>query len=221
MHSIPTSTVAPLRPKHIREVRSTSSNRRREHVPTDAERALVALLHRARSGDDRAWERLHDRFTPTLRGIARSYRLSPSDVDDVVQTTWLRLFDHIDRLRDPAAVPGWLTTTARRECLRLLQFPVREYLTADPDLGGHDESADPASELLAAELRAVLQRAVATLPKRHGQLMTLLVAQPTMDYEQLSRTLTMPIGSIGPIRARSMARLRRHRELRGLCSSDC
>jgi RNA polymerase sigma factor (sigma-70 family) len=221
VHSITTSNVIHLRPKHIREVRSPSATRRREHIPSDAERVLVEILGRARAGDDRAWERLHDRFTPMLRGIARSYRLAPSDVDDVVQTTWLRLFDHIGRLRDPAAVPGWLATTARRECLRLLQVPLREYPTADPDLGAHDKSADPERELLAVELRAVLERAFATLPRRHRQLMTLLVAQPTMNYQELSRTLKMPIGSIGPIRARSMARLRCHLELRRLCSSDC
>jgi RNA polymerase sigma factor (sigma-70 family) len=217
-----TPIVALLRPKDSQEASSICSTRGRERTPNHAERALVDLLRKARAGDDRAWERLHDRFTPMLRGVARSYRLSPTDVDDIVQTTWLRLFDNIDRLRDPAAVSGWLATTARRECLRLLQVPLREYPTDDPDLGGgHAESADPESELLAAELKAVLERAVATLPNRHRQLMRLLVAQPTMDYQQLSTTLTMPIGSIGPIRARSLARLRRHRELQCLCASDC
>jgi RNA polymerase sigma factor (sigma-70 family) len=217
------TTLVLLRPHDdSREARAISATRRREHTPNHAQRALVELLRKARAGDDRAWERLHHRFTPMLRGIARSYRLSPTDVDDVVQTTWLRLVDNIGGLRDPAAVPGWLATTARRESLRLLQVPLREYLTDDPDLGGGPtESADPERELLAAELRTVLKRAVATLPHRHRQLMTLLVAQPTLDYQELSTTLTMPIGSIGPIRARSMARLRRHRELHSLCASDC
>jgi hypothetical protein len=75
----------------------------------------------------RTQECLNERFIPMLRFVARSYRLSPIDVDDVVQTTWRRLH-HVAPLREPAA----------------------------------------------AELRAVLGRAVATLPERYRQLMTLL-----------------------------------------------
>jgi RNA polymerase sigma factor (sigma-70 family) len=195
--------------------RSSSSSGRRKHA-AGAEPALVELLRSARAGDARAWESLHDRFTPMLRGIARSYRLAPSDVDDAVQMAWVRLFTHIDRLREPAAVAAWLATTTRRECIRLLQVPVRECPSDDPDLGDRvrdGEINDPESEVLAAELRSALGRAIATLPERHRQLMTLLVAQPTMDYQELSTALTMPIGSIGPIRARSLARLQRHPEV--------
>jgi hypothetical protein len=63
---------------------------------------------------------------------------------------------------------------------------------------------------------AVLTRALATLPDRHGRLMTLLLTQPTLDYQKISDRLAMPVGSIGPIRARSLARLSHHPELRAL-----
>lgn len=183
----------------------------------DADRALVELVRAAGAGDDRAWERLHARLDPTLRSIARSYRLSSSDVDDAVQATWVRLVSHIGRLRDPAAVAGWLATTARRECLRLLQSPVRERLTDDPELGdGADVFADPVHELLAAERRVALAGALGTLPSRHRRLMVLLLAHPSMDYDTVSTTLGMPRGSIGPIRRRSIARLRCHPELQSV-----
>ena len=185
-----------------------------------AEQAVDELVHAARAGDSRAWEALHGRFTPMLRGIARSYRLSPTDVDDVLQNTWLLLFNHVDRLREPAAVAGWLMTTARRECLRMLQLPTRELSTADPDPGDGCESMSPESELLASERRVVLDRALASLPERHRRLMTLFLAESEMDYEQLSAALAMPIGSIGPIRARSLARLKRHPELRAFLLND-
>jgi RNA polymerase sigma factor (sigma-70 family) len=215
-----TPVAAQFPTEDLRELRSLPADVRRNQPPADDERAVVELLRRARAGDDRAWECLHDRFNPMLLGVARSYRLSANDVDDVVQTTWLRLLHHVARLREPAAVAGWLATTTRRECLRLLQLPLRESLAADPDMGCHAEYGDPERELLAAEVRAVLARAVATLPERHRQLMSLLVAQPTMDYQEVSTTLTMPIGSIGPIRARSIARLQRHHELRSLRACD-
>ncbi|HTN24794.1 MAG TPA: sigma-70 family RNA polymerase sigma factor [Solirubrobacteraceae bacterium] len=181
--------------------------------------ALGALVQAARGGSDRAWERLHERLDPLVRGIARSYRLSPADVDDVAQTTWLRLLSHVDRLHEPAAVAGWLATTSRRECLRVLQVPLREWPTDDPELGDGRDIADPESELLESERRVVLERALATLPGRHRRLMTLLATEPAMDYQQLSAALRMPIGSIGPTRARSLTRLRRNPELRSVCEA--
>jgi RNA polymerase sigma factor (sigma-70 family) len=212
--------VAQRSPRNSSTPSPASAQRLRAQRCGGGECEVVELVRAARTGDHRAWERLYDRFSPMLRGIARSYRLSPSDVDDVLQNSWLRLFDHIDRIREPTAVAGWLATTTRRECLRLLQLPLRESPTADPDAGGASESFDPERELLAAERRVILDRALATLPDRHRKLMTMLVAQPDTDYEQLSAVLAMPVGSIGPIRGRSLARLRRHPELRSFCQSD-
>ena len=201
-------------PRATSTVQAHSIGPRDRAVPDKAARVLLELVSAARAGDDRAWNQLHARFTPMLRSIAYSYRLSSSDVDDAVQMTWVRLVNHIGRLRDPAAVAGWLATTTRRECLRLLQRPVRERVTDDPRLGDRvDQGSNPELELLAAERRAVLASALETLPERHRQLMILLLAQPKLDYETISETLGMPRGSIGPIRARSIARLQGHPEL--------
>lgn len=206
----------------LRAVRSTATDTAegRALKPRDGrisvadDRALVELVSAARAGDARAWERLHARFTPMLRRIAYGYRLSSSDVDDAVQSTWVSLLSHIGRLRDPAAVAGWLATTTRRECLRLLQRPMRERVTDDPGLGdGADRFADPERDLLAAERRATLARALDTLPARHRRLMILLLSEPAIDHQTVSMTLGMPRGSIGPIRARSIARLQNHSEL--------
>jgi RNA polymerase sigma factor (sigma-70 family) len=176
---------------------------------------LDALVAAARGGDDVAWAALVRRFDRLVRGIARSYRLSPTDVDDAVQATWLRLFGAIDRLREPAALPGWLTTTAHRESLRLLQAPVREHITDDPRLGDGIDTRDPATEVLAAEQRETLARAVRSLPRRQRKLFAMLAADPH-DYRQISAELAIPMGSIGPTRGRMLARLGRHPELRAL-----
>src|SRR6188472_2882804 len=76
--------------------------------PSTPDGALVSLVRAARAGDAAAWTRLVERLDPVVRRIPRSYRLAPSDVDDVAQDTWLQLFTHIDSLREPAALPGWL-----------------------------------------------------------------------------------------------------------------
>lgn len=196
--------------------RSPSSPLRRRHHEED----LGALVRAARTGDNAAWTRLVEQFDPGLRSIARGYRLAPADIDDVLQTTWLRLFTHIEALREPSAVAGWLATTTRREAMRVLQSSVREQLTDDPDGGEATAPNGPESELLAAERRTVLGRALATLPDRHRRLITLLAADPAVAYDEISAALAMPIGSIGPIRARSFARLVRHPELRGLQAGE-
>lgn len=175
---------------------------------------LSELLCAARRADEAAWSTLVARFDHVPRRVARSFRLTRDDVDDVVQASWLLLFEHIDRLREPQAIASWLSTTARRQALRLLQGPVREHLTDDPSLGDCCESTDLDDELWLEERRDALARSLATLPEHYRRLMVLLADESAPDYRQISATLAMPVGSIGAIRARSLARLERHPELR-------
>jgi RNA polymerase sigma factor (sigma-70 family) len=167
-----------------------------------------ALVRAARAGDNDAWARLVARYDRLLRSVAGSYRLQPSDVDDVVQMTWMRLYGHVDRVRDPAAIAGWLATTARREAMRVLQTHVREQLSDDPELGEDDDSGCPEARVLADEERIILEQAIAVLPDRQRKLLNLLATQPDADYQRISATLEMPHGSIGPTRARGLLRLR-------------
>jgi RNA polymerase sigma factor (sigma-70 family) len=178
----------------------------------NSEAQVTSVVHAACSGDDDAWSQLVARHSAMLRGVARSYRLSHDDVEDVVQTTFLRLYEHIDRIREPAALTGWLATTARRESMRLLQSHVREVLSDDPELGAGNTTSTPHDRLLASERRLVLGRALAALPERQRALMALIAVDT--DYRQISAQLAMPLGSIGPIRARSLARLQRDPDLR-------
>ena len=184
--------------------------------PPKDDPALVDLVCAARSGDHAAWDSLVCRFDRVLRGIARSYRLGPADIDDVVQATWLSLLEQIHDVREPAAIAGWLATATRRQAMRVLQKVARERLSDDPELGDRALTDGPEEILLAAERREVLAAALATLPQRHRRLMTVFVAQSADDYSQVSELLSMPIGSIGPIRARSLARLSRDRGLLAL-----
>jgi RNA polymerase sigma factor (sigma-70 family) len=167
----------------------------------------------AAGGDEVALGHLVRRYDRVLRGITRSFRLGPWDADDVVQSTWLQFMRHGSRLRDPAAVRGWLATTARRECLNLVRHRGREQLTDEPELGLRCERAEPDRELLAAERRELLSEALAELPDRPRTLMRVLVDRPELSYEEVGRMLDMPIGSIGPTRARALDRLRDSSEL--------
>jgi RNA polymerase sigma factor (sigma-70 family) len=193
-------------PTHERAVRRSSN--------PDLE--LSALVRAGAAGDASALTRLVGRFDGLLRGIARSYRLTAWDTDDVIQATWLQFMQHGRELREPAAVSGWLTTTARRQSLRILQRHVREDPRDDPACGERSGHFEPEHELIAAERQTLLQRALADLPRRQRELMRVLTTNPELSYEEVARRLSMPVGSIGPTRARSLDRLRRNGGLQAL-----
>jgi RNA polymerase sigma factor (sigma-70 family) len=184
--------------------------------PTPVDHDLAPLVRAAAAGDPVALERLVVRFDRVLRGVTRSYRLSRWDADDVIQSTWLQFMQHGRALREPEAVCGWLATTARRQSLLMLQRHVRERLMDDPTCDTAGDLAEPDRELLATERREALHAALAELPDRQRDLMCLLVAKPDVSYEEVSRQLAMPVGSIGPTRARSLDRLRRTGRLQAL-----
>jgi RNA polymerase sigma factor (sigma-70 family) len=181
-----------------------------------ADPELVALVRGAVDGDPAALTRLVDRFDRSLRAIVRFYRLSPWDVDDVVQATWLQFMEHGRSLREPAAIKGWLATTARRQSLQVLQRRMREQPSDDPALGEDVRAAEPCEELIAAERRTALRDAVAQLSTPNRRLMTLMIVRPGMSYEQVGEVLGIPIGSIGPTRLRCISRLSDAREIRAL-----
>ena len=169
--------------------------------------SLGELVDAARAGDERAWTALVLRLEPRLRAVARRYGLSPAQVDDVLQNAWLRLFEHLGTLREPEAVGAWLMVTVRREAFRVLQARVREIVTDDP-LDSHAPQADgPEADVLAAERRRVLERAMGGLSDRHRSLMVLMLVEPGLDYREVSARTGIPIGSIGPIRGRCTARM--------------
>jgi RNA polymerase sigma factor (sigma-70 family) len=169
---------------------------------------LSCLARGAAAGDESAWNELVRRLDGVLRGVARRYRLASADVDDVVQTTWLRAVDHVGRRPDPRGIGGWLVVTTRREAMRTLQRGVREVLTDDTT--GIDDPDPTSPDVLAIERErgAALQGAVERLPGRQRVLLTSMLATPAPTYEQLSTHLDMPVGSIGPTRDRALARLR-------------
>jgi RNA polymerase sigma factor (sigma-70 family) len=186
-------------------------------MPSSPQADFGALVHAARRGDQLAWTRLHQEFNSMLRTVAGSCRLPDHDVDDAVQNTWIKLHRHINGIREPSAVARWLATTARRESLRLLQSHVREILTDNPTSNDEGHEDRPEVRLLERERHVVLTRALATLPDRHRRLMTLIAGDA--GYEQIETTLGIPMGSIGPIRSRCLARLQRHPELRELAET--
>ena len=175
--------------------------------------SVVALVARAREGDKRAWDEIVERYAPLVWSICLRHRLSEHDAADVGQTVWLRLVEQLRVLREPAALAGWLATTTRRESLRVLRASRDRQLREDPVDAEAVADADAGmveQELLAAERGVALREAFTRLPQRCQRLLSLLMENPPVPYAEISARLRMPIGGIGPNRARCLDRLRRN-----------
>jgi RNA polymerase sigma factor (sigma-70 family) len=171
---------------------------------------IALLVQRAAGGDMEAWERLVDQFSRLIWSITVEFKLVESDAADVVQTTWLRLLEHIDRLQYPERVGSWLAATARNECLRTLAARKRVVLAQDDEVLTSVPAGGPEVDerILADERDQVVREALSCLPKRWQRLLELLMADPPPSYAEISDQLNLPIGSIGPTRGRCLAQLR-------------
>ncbi len=171
---------------------------------------LTDLVHAAADGDEDAWRRLVERYLPLVKSVIRWHGLYGQDADDVSQLLWLRLVEHLKDIREPRALPGWIKTTTRNECKQLLKNARRTVpvgAVVEPQaVNLVAEELD--EDLLRAERHQVLLAALAELPEHQRDLLMLLAADPPLSYAEIGRRLGIPVGSIGPTRARALSRLR-------------
>jgi RNA polymerase sigma factor (sigma-70 family) len=183
---------------------------------------VVDLVTRARDGDRQAWDALVDRYAPLIWAICRRYRLDRADAEHVGQSVWLRLLEHLEKIRDPAALAAWLATTAQQECIRVLRTgrPHPAGYVPDASEVPDDQSATAGQELLAAERDAALREALARLPASCQRLIALLCADPSVPHAEISTRLGIAVRSIGPYRGRCLEKLRRDPAIAALTRAD-
>jgi RNA polymerase sigma factor (sigma-70 family) len=184
---------------------------------------VIDLVTRARRGDKRSWDALVERYAPLIWSICCRYQLSRADAEDVGQSVWLQLVDQLDKLHDPAALPGWLATTTRRECFQVQRAargthasacrPDAENLPAEQDQGAEQE-------LIEAERHAALREAFTDLPADGQRLIALLLADPALPDAEISARLGIPVASIGPTRSRCLDTMRRSPAIAALIYSE-
>ena len=174
---------------------------------------IAVLVRAAAEGDQSAWNEIVDRYTPLVVSVIYKHRLRPADAADVNQTLWLRLVEQIGRLREPEALPGWIMTTTRNECLRVLRVQQRTHLydplSESDSLEPEQLDADVEADLLAVERRQALRDGFAELTEQCKRLLTKLMTDPPPSYQVVSEELAMPVGSIGPTRIRCLEKLRK------------
>ena len=180
---------------------------------------VVALVNRAATGDPAAWNEIVERYVPLVWAICTRFQLSNHDREDVGQNVWLLLVEQLGKLREPAALPGWLATTTHRECLRVVTAARKsERLgTGLDDAPQFMDNTMIDEEILMAERNAALRTA---LPPRCQQLLAMHISDPPCSYAEISATLQIPVGSISLPRARCVERLRKSSAPAGLGDPD-
>jgi RNA polymerase sigma factor (sigma-70 family) len=197
-------------------------------APEDTDQArddsvLTDLVARARRGDTQAWNALVARYAPLISSICRRHRLGQADAEDVSQSVWLRVVAQLDKIREPAALPGWIATTTRRECGRVVRAasgPHAVFYALDAENMPDEQAEVAGQELLAAERRAALREAFTDLPGAWQQLVTELTMDPPRPYAEVSARLGIPVGSIGPTRSRCLDRMRRYPAIAALIDAE-
>jgi RNA polymerase sigma factor (sigma-70 family) len=164
------------------------------------------------AGDGESMGLLIDLLTPLLWQVARGQRLDAATAEDVVQTAWLRLIEHAQRLDDPQSVMKWLIVTARRESWRVIRQGRAKELPQG-DLSAEDVArADPTwgteERALAWDEQRRLWQHISRLPERCRALLRVIAFAERPDYASIAEALGMPLGSIGPTRGRCLAKLR-------------
>lgn len=178
---------------------------------------LVAALRR---GDERAWREVMDRYGRLVYSVAARSGLHATDREDVYQTTWLVALRSIDKLRDPTRFTSWLYGITHR--LSADMHRKRKRRGTEIDVTDSPSSpvleADPEVEQGLELLEAVshLYDALESIDARCATLIrALYLEEPRPSYDTISDRLEMPIGSIGPTRARCLGKIKRLLEERG------
>ena len=169
------------------------------------------LIRACRSGDARAWERLLDKYERLVFSISLNYGLTADDAADVTQITFTILLQNLNTLPDEIRLSSWLATVARRHTWRVLARNRREAVNPDEDLAGNETLGGIVDNRERWELVEWLNHGLSLLDKRCRQLLLALyfdAEQPS--YAHVADQLNMPLGSIGPTRARCLEQMKRN-----------
>lgn len=159
---------------------------------------VTDLLQQAAQGDPAAWEEILHRYNNLVIAKVRTFRLPDADAHDAVQTTWLRLAENLHRIQNPERLPGWLATTAARECLHILRQAKRTQPLTDAVVDHtNDPAINPEQRVIDAHTTQTPHTLIAELPPRRRRLLRTLFTDHPTSYAELSHDTEIPLGSIG------------------------
>ncbi|MGH3766104.1 MAG: RNA polymerase sigma factor [Pseudonocardiaceae bacterium] len=169
----------------------------------------ISGLLRLSNGEPLAWDDVLHRYGRLVSATVRSFQMQDADALDAVQMTWLRLAENAHRVQFPERLGGWLATTARNECLRIRRKagPAPDPAATEPDTIA-DLSMGPEQRVIDAHTARLLWGIVAALPPRRRAVLQELFTEAPRPYAEVAQKAGIPVGGIGPTRARALQQLR-------------
>ena len=200
----------------------TATGKQRERPDSSRDRSSdERLIGRCLKGDQEAWSALIDKYKNLIYSIPIKLGMY-QDAGDIFQSVCVDLLSELPRLREHRALPKWLMQTCYHKCLRY-QRATDRLVELAPE-GTDSNAASPASSaddlpehlLMQLEQEQILRDAISELPEKCERMVRLLFFEnPPRPYENIAEELGMATGSIGAIRGRCLAYLRKHLEKRG------
>ncbi|ADD41287.1 RNA polymerase sigma factor [Stackebrandtia nassauensis] len=184
-----------------------------DHPDSPEAKRYADALRGAREGSPHALDDVIAELSPMLWRVARACGLDRQLAEDVVQTTWLALIKSVSTIEKPAALPGWLASTAKRESWKVGRGQKREN-AVDQEWDGLiadqlDLDEDVADRMGLAPRYNLLWRSIGQLSDVCRALIQVIAYMDRPNYDQLATALGIPRGSIGPKRGRCLAELRK------------
>jgi len=175
----------------------------------DVEESDNLILEGCRQGDPNAWEHLLGKYERLVYSIPLNYGLTKEDAADITQTTFITLLQSLDTLRDETRLANWLITVTRRHTWRWLSHGQREGTSPNSDLAEIEQIIDANKDLEKWEQIIWLNDGLNQLKKLCRELILALYFDPNKpSYSEIARRFKMPVGSVGPNRARCLEQLK-------------
>ncbi len=200
----------------------TATGRQKERPDSSRDHSSdERLIGRCLKGDQEAWSALIDKYKNLIYSIPIKLGMY-QDAGDIFQSVCVDLLSELPRLREHRALPKWLMQTCYHKCLHY-QRAADRLVELAPE-GADSNAAPPASSgddlpehmLVQLEQEQILRDAISELPEKCERMVRLLFFEfPPRPYENIAEELGMATGSIGAIRGRCLAYLRKHLEKRG------
>lgn len=171
---------------------------------------FTGLINQCKEGDNKSWHELIDLVGPVIFSLCRKSRLSRDESFDIFGRVSYQLVNSINSLKSPDKIMSFVATITRRQIYNFYQnLQIVDYFGEQrPDSIPDDCDVAPDKKYEATRLRQVLMEAMSHLSERDFRLVKMLFLDPNEpSYKEISEKLKMPVSSIGPIRAKILARL--------------
>lgn len=181
---------------------------------TESRREDILLIRRAQKGDQKAFERLRQKYLEALRRFIRQTVKKQEEVDDLVQEAFIKAFTSLASFSEEYAFSTWLFKIAANNTIDYLRkrklptFSINAPIESDDDeytfeLPDHDPIPD--QRLIAQQRKAFLEEAMASLPPKYRQVILMRHVEEK-EYSEIARALKLPLGTVKAhiFRAREM-----------------